>query len=291
MTRDHKTFGLSKDFALTNETVVRFREQSSDPQFLSHFVNDSERAVAFLSALTEGCADWQDCLAETLCKPDVVFDLAQAGNVDAIWSMILQFSSIKRQLTVLQAPEVAFILSKNGKADAVRKLMLNFPDPEQRLSICRVPYAVFGMAKYGNTQQTLSLIKAFPEATHQATVLSVSHVVYGLVDNLDAVGNHNLLDMIQGLTKDQQAEVLASELAVLGLVKNGKLDRVLNWMRGFSKPQLERLRNAAYVVPILSENANPRDIEFFLDGLPEKRDVRSRKERLAAYRSGRRHLH
>ncbi|WP_305909057.1 hypothetical protein Q9L42_007500 [Methylomarinum sp. Ch1-1] len=291
MSHDDKIFKLSDDLALTYETVARFRDLLNDPKALSRFLNDDERAVAFLSALADGPADWQECLVEALCKPDVVFDLAQVGKIDAVWSMILQLSTQERQLAVLGAPEVVFILTKNGKADAVRKLILNLPEAQPRLSICRVPYAVFGMAKYGDTAKTLAMIRDFPETSQQAKVLSASHVVYGLLDNLDASENQALLAMIQRFSKDQQAEILAADLAVLGLVKNGKIEHVLSWLRSFSKSQLDRVRNAAYVVPILSENAKSSDIKFFINGLPEKREGLSRKERMSVYRSGQRQLH
>ena len=291
MSLDHQIFEFSNDLALTHETITQFRNMLEDPQALSTFLTDSERSVTFLTTLAEGCAEWQDCLVEALCKPDFVFDLAQAGKIDAVWGMILKLSTQERQITVLVAPEVAFILTKYGKADAVRQLILNFPEPKHRLSICRVPYAVFGMAKHGNTIKTLSLIQEFPEASQQVSVLSASHVVYGLIDNLGASEDRTLLSMIERFSKDQQADILASDLAVLGLVKNGKIDHVLSWLRTFSKPQLDRVRSAAYVVPIISENANPRDIEFFIAGLPEKRDDLSRKERMSVYRSGNRHLH
>lgn len=291
MSHDPKTFELADDLALTPEAVARFRGMLNDSQALSRFLKDGERAVAFLGALAEGGDEWQECLVEALRQADVVFDLAQIGKVDAVWSMILQLSSSERKLAVLKAPEVVFILTKNGKADALRQLIMKLPDAKQRLSICRVPYAVFGMAKYGNTAKTLSLIRDFPDASQQAAILSSSHVVYGLVDNLDASGMQQLLAMIQGCSKDQQADILAADLAVLGLVKNGKIEQVLSWLRSFSQSQLQRVRNAAYVVPVLSENAKPGDIEFFIQGQPEKREALSRKERLSVYRSGQRRLH
>ncbi|MGR9052547.1 MAG: hypothetical protein ACU84J_07855 [Gammaproteobacteria bacterium] len=291
MSHDPTMFELSDDLALTHETVARFRIMMNDPSALSRFLNDTERAVAFLSALAEGSDEWQQCLVDALCSPDAVFDLAQGGKIEAVWNLIVRLSSQERQLAVLSAPEVVFILTKNGKADAVRRLILSFPEAKQRLTVCRVPYAVFGMAKYGNTVKTLSMIKEFPDAAQQASVLSVSHVVYGLVDNLEARDNSTLLAMIQRFSKDQQAEILASDLAVLGLVKNGKINHVLSLLRTFSKPQQDRVRNAAYVVPVLTENAKPHDIEFFIKGLPEKREELSRKERMSVYRSGQRHLH
>lgn len=291
MDLDHKLFELSGDPALTHENVARFRNLVNDPKTLSRFLNDSERAVAFLGALAEGGDEWQDCLVETLCKPDAVFDLAQSGHTDAVWSLIRQLSSPERQLSVLGAPEVVFILTRNGKADQVRQLVLSFPEAERRLTICRVPYAVFGMAKYGDTEKTLSLVRDFPEASQQAAILSASHVVYGLVDNLSASESRSLLAMIQNFSKDQQADILAADLAVLGLVKNGNIERVLSWLRGFSRSQLNRVCRAAYVVPVLSENANPGEIEFFIKDLPKKRNALSRKERMSAYRSGHRRLH
>ncbi|WP_031435167.1 hypothetical protein [Methylomarinum vadi] len=291
MSYDQKMFELSDDLALTHETVARFREMLNDSQALSRFLKENERAVAFLSALADGPGEWQECLVEALCQPDVVFELAQAGKTEAVWSMISRLSSLERRLAVLKAPEVVFILAKNGKADAVRRLLQEFPQTQQRLSICRIPYAVFGMAKYGNTAKTLSLIRGFSDTSQQAIVLSASHVVYGLVDNLDASEKPSLLAMIQRCSKDQQADILASDLAVLGLVKNGKIDHVLSWLRGFNQPQLDRVRNAAYVVPVLSENARPGDIAFFVKGLPKKREALSRKERMSVYRSGQRRLH
>lgn len=291
MNHDHNIFQLSDDLVMTHETVARFREMLNDSKALSRFLKQNERAIAFLGALAEGPGDWQECLVEALCQPDVVFELAQAGKTEAVWSMILQLSTTEKKLAVLGAPEVVFILTKNGKADAVRHLLLKLPEAKQRLTICRVPYAVFGMAKYGNTAKTLSLIQDFPNASQQASVLSASHVVYGLVDNLDASEKPSLLAMIQRFSKDQQAEILASDLAVLGLVKNGKIDHVISWLRGFSQYQLDKVRNAAYVVPVLSENAKLRDIEFFIQGRPEKRDTLSRKERMSVYRSGQRRLH
>lgn len=291
MNHDHKIFQLSDEFALTHETIARFRSLLNDPKARSQFLKDSERAVAFLSTLAEGSAEWQDCLVEALCTDDVVFDLIQADQIDAVWSMILQLSSLDRQLAVLTAPEIVLILTKYGKADAVRHLLLNFPDVKHRLLVCRAPYAIFGMAKYGNTVKTLSMIKDFPETSQQAEILSVSHVIYGLIDNLKTSDSRTLLSIIERLSKDQQAKILASDMAVLGLVKNGKIDHILSWMRTFSRSQLACVRNAAYVVPVLSENANPIDIEFFIKGLPEKRENRSRKELMSIYRSGQRHLH
>lgn len=291
MSQNQNIFEFSDDFSLTHETVAQFRDLLKDKQAFSLFLRDNKRAVAFLSALAEGCSEWQDCLVEALSLPDAVFDLAQGGQIDAIWSMLLQLSTTERQIAVLSAPEVVFILTKYGKADDVRQLILDFPEVHQRISVCRVPYAVFGMAKHGNTAKTLSMIRDFPETSQQAEVLSVSHVLYGLVDNLDTFENRILLNMIQRFSKDQQSEILASDLAVLGLVKNVKIDHILSWLRSFSKSQQDRVRNAAFVVPVLSENADPRDIAFFIEGLPEKREELSRNERKSVYRSGQRHLH
>lgn len=291
MNHDHKFFQPSDELALTPETIAWFRGILHDSKVLSRFLKDSERAIAFLSTLTEGDDEWQDCLVETLCTQDVIFDLAQAGQVDAVWTMILQLSTAKRQLAVLSAPEVVLILTKFGKAEAVRNLISNFPEVNQRLSVCRVPYAIFGMAKYGNTVKTLSMIQDFPKPSDQAEILSASHVVYGLVDNLKIDENKTLLTMIKSLSKDQQADILASELAVLGLVKNGKINYVISCLRSFSKPQLDKVRNAAYVIPVLIENANPSDIDFFIKGLPVKRENRCREELMSTYRSGQKHLH
>jgi hypothetical protein len=290
MRQNQKIFKIFDTVALTPETVAQFREILNNPRTLSFFLRDTERAVTFLEALSEGIDDFQNCLVETFCKPDTIFDLVKAGKIDEIWSMILKLSKPERQIAVLSSPEVVFILAKNGKADAVRELIRTFP-PEQRLAICIVPYAVFGMAKYGNSTETLSLIQDFPKPEQRAAVLSASHVVYGLIDNLEASGSRSLIAMIQQFSKEQQADVLASHLAIFGLVKNGKTDHVLSWLREFSKIQQGKVRNAAYVVPILTENADPDDLEFFIEGLPEKRDERSRKELMSAYRSSQRHLH
>ncbi|MGR9116991.1 MAG: hypothetical protein ACU85E_14600 [Gammaproteobacteria bacterium] len=291
MNQNHKIFKQNDTVALTPETVAQFRDTLHDQQALSDFLRDTERAVAFLDALSEGDDNYQNCLVEAFCKPDTIFDLVNAGKIDEIWSMILNLSKPNRQIAVLSAPEVVFILAKNNKADAVRDLIGKFPEPEQRLAVCTAPYAVFGMAKYGDTAKTLSMIQDFPAPEQRAAILSATHVVYGLVDNLEAHGNQSLISMIQQLSKEQQADVLASHLAIFGLVKNGKTANVLSWLREFTTTQQGKVRSAAYVVPILSENAAPRDLEFFIKGLPEKRDDRSRKERLSVYRSSQRHLH
>lgn len=289
MSHEHKIFGFSCGLAVTHATIARFQNILNDPPTLSRFLSESDLATTFLNTLAEGCEEWQDCLVEALRKPDAVFDLVRTGKTDAVWSMILRLSTQERQIAVLSAPEVVFILTQNGKADAVRHLTLTFPEDKQRLSVCCVPYAAFGMAKYGNTNETLLMIRNFSKAAQQAAILSTSHVVYGLADNLDASKSRTLITMIQQFSKDQQAAILASDLAVLGLVKNGKINDVLGWLRAFSKSQLDKVRNAAYVIPVLSENAHPGDIEFFIKDLPKKRDGRSRKERMSLYRS--RQLH
>ncbi|MGR9046746.1 MAG: hypothetical protein ACU83N_15775 [Gammaproteobacteria bacterium] len=290
MRQNQPLFKSYDDIALTPETVAQFRKTLSDPTALSQFLRDTDRAVAFLDTLADGDDNFQNCLVETLCKADTVFDLVEAGKIDQVWSMLIKLSDPERQIAVLSAPEVVFIMAKNGKADAVSQLIRSFPEPEQRLSVCSVPYAVFGMAKYGDTAEILSMIQGFSRS-QQAAILSITHVVYGLIDNLEEPFDTALIDMIQQFSKEQQADILASDLAILGLVKNGNTDHVLSWLREFSTQQQGKVRNAAYVVPVLSENTEPGELEFFINGLPEKRDDLSRKERLSVYRSSSRHLH
>lgn len=290
MSQNQKIFTLSDTVTLTSKTVAQFRQTLNDPAALSQFLRNAEKAVAFLSALAEGNEHWQNCLVETFCKPDTIFDLANSGKIDEIWRLLLKLSTSERQITVLCAPEVVYILSKNGKADAVRELIANFPKPAQRLSVCTVPYAVFGMTKYGRAGKMLALIQDF-SGRQQAAVLSASHAIYGLIENLEEADKQALLDRIQHFSKDQQAAILASDLAVFGLVKHGEINRVLSLLRTFSSTQQQRVRNAAYVIPVLTENATPEALEFFITGLPKKRDERSRKELMSIYRSSQRHLH
>lgn len=291
MRQNQKISKTYDTIALTPASVAKFRGSLNDPKSLSLFLRDADRAVTFLEALSKGDNDMQNCLVEAFCNPDIIFDLVKAGKVDEIWAMVLKLSGPKQQSTVLSAPEVVFILAKNGKADAVRDLIINFPDPEHRLSVCRAPYAIFGMAKYGDSGKTLSLIQDFPKAEQHTAILSATHVVYGLIDNLESLGSQELLDMIQRLSTEQQADILASHLAVFGLVKNGETEQVLSWLRTFTKTQQTRVLNAPYVIPVLIENAAPAELEFFIDGKPQKRIGRSREERLSVYRSSQRHLH
>jgi hypothetical protein len=274
-----------------HQTAEEFLLDMKKQKRLKNFLRDNTSvAVEHLNLLADGDESMQAQLTEALCLPDCVFFLVKYGQIDAVWSMISQISNSEMQLTVLTAPEIVFILSMHGKVQPLREKIKGFSDPKHQLSIYTVPYAVFGLTKYGNPESVLDLLQALP-IPHQVAVLSTAQVIYGLADNLDENGINRLLIMLESYGEQQQVSILASYMAVFGLVKNGKVSAVLSLLKGLSQAQQDQVRNAPYVVFVLIENAPHEELEFFIGDLPEKRFERSKQSLLSQYRLTQKHLH
>ncbi len=273
------------------QTAADFLLAMKDQYKLKRLLRDHhEEAIGHLNSLLTADQNMQSELVQALCIPDSIFFLVKYGQLEQVWSLICRLSYPENQLAVLSAPEVVFILSVNGKAQQVWEKIVGFPEPEQQLAIFTVPYAVFGLTKYGNPETVLAMLQLLPPS-HQVKVLATDQVIYGLVDNLNDQGINRLIQIISAHARQQQAEILASYMAIFGLVKNGKVTEVLNLLKQLSDDQQGLVRDAAFVVMVLIENAPLEELQFFIRDLPEKRFQRSKQTLLSQYRATQRHLH
>jgi uncharacterized protein YoaH (UPF0181 family) len=219
---------------------------------------DAQSAREKFSELAKLAPDQQ---ASMLAAPGAVSGLAYNGQAAQALALIETLAP-DQQASVLAAPDAVWSLAHNGQAAQVLALIEKLA-PGQQASALAAPDAVWSLAYKGQAAQALALIeKLAPD--QQASVLAAPGAVSGLAYNGQREAVEKLrrgvaqwqsrvakddqssdlngqaapaLALIEKLTPEQQASVLAAPGAKEGLTDSGQGEAVERIERGMAQGQ------------------------------------------------------